>query len=135
MVFWPLCGQIKRPTERLFVAKGLFFWLKNSAFGVKKWILGYYLLSFVCVIPACTQDFGTGGGSWYYKVSSKRMRNKEVQVIPWVIGDSSFVRCSTSRMVTFFLLFPLSKNSWNELWNVFTGCQQNCVRWSSSWYA
>ena len=62
-------------------------------------------MSFVCVIPACTQDFGTGGGSWYYKVSSKRMRNKEVQVIPWVIGDSSFVRCSTSRMVIFFLYY------------------------------
>lgn len=50
------------------------------------------------LLSACTQDFGTGGGSWYFKVSSKRMRNKEVQVIPWVIGDSSFVRCSTSRM-------------------------------------
>ena len=50
------------------------------------------------LLPACTQDFGTGGGSWYFKVSSKRMRNKEVQVIPWVIGDSSFIRCSTSRM-------------------------------------
>ena len=26
------------------------------------------------------------------------MRNKEVQIIPWVNGDSTFVRCSTSRM-------------------------------------
>ena len=26
------------------------------------------------------------------------MRNKEVQVIPWVIGDSTYVRCPTSRM-------------------------------------
>lgn len=50
------------------------------------------------LLSACTRDFGTGGGSWYFKVSSKRMRNKEVQVIPWVIGDSSFVRCSTSGM-------------------------------------
>ena len=70
------------------------------------------------LLSACTQDFGNGGGSWYFKVislkvleflhffknvtifqvSSKRMRNKEVQVIPWVIGDSTYVRCPTSRM-------------------------------------
>ena len=27
----------------------------------------------------CTQDYGSGG-SWYFKISSRRMRNKEVQV-------------------------------------------------------
>lgn len=44
------------------------------------------------LLAACTHDYGNGG-SWYYKVSSRRMRNKEVQVIPWAIGDSNFVRC------------------------------------------
>ena len=33
------------------------------------------------LLSACTQDFSySGSGSWYYKISSKRMRNKEVQV-------------------------------------------------------
>jgi len=49
------------------------------------------------LLSACTQDFSfSGTGSWYYKVSSKRMRNKEVQVIPWVIADSTYVRCSST---------------------------------------
>lgn len=49
------------------------------------------------LLSACTQDFVSGGsGSWYYKISSRRMRNKEVQVIPWVIVDSTYVRCSSA---------------------------------------
>jgi len=49
------------------------------------------------LLSACTQDFSySGSGSWYYKVSSKRMRNKEVQVIPWVIADSTYVRCPST---------------------------------------
>ena len=32
------------------------------------------------------------------QVSSKRMRNKEVQVIPWVIADSTYVRCPSTRL-------------------------------------
>lgn len=51
------------------------------------------------LLSACTQDFSySGSGSWYYKVSSKRMRNKEVQVIPWVIADSTYVRCPSTRL-------------------------------------
>jgi len=50
------------------------------------------------LLSACTQDFGSGTGSWYFKVSSKRMRHKEVQVIPWVISDSAFVRCPSARL-------------------------------------
>ena len=48
------------------------------------------------LLSACTHDYGHG--SWYYKVSSRRMRNKEVQVIPWVIPDSGFVRCQSQRL-------------------------------------
>ena len=43
-----------------------------------------------CLLSACTHDYAQGG-SWYYKVSSRRMKNKEVQVIPWVITDSRLV--------------------------------------------
>jgi len=49
------------------------------------------------LLSACTHDYGSGG-SWYFKVSSKRMRNKEVQVIPWVIADSGFVRSQSQRL-------------------------------------
>ncbi|CAB4054503.1 CPEB [Lepeophtheirus salmonis] len=49
------------------------------------------------LLNACTHDYGNGG-SWYYKISSRRMRNKEVQVIPWVISDSNFVRCPSQRL-------------------------------------
>ena len=34
--------------------------------------------------------------SRYFKISSKRMRHKEVQVIPWAISDSTFVRCPSA---------------------------------------
>lgn len=50
------------------------------------------------LLLSCTQDFGSGSGAWYYKISSKRMRNKEVQVIPWVIADSTYVRCPATRL-------------------------------------
>ena len=28
----------------------------------------------------------------------RRMRSKEVQIIPWVIGDSNYVRCPSQRL-------------------------------------
>jgi len=49
------------------------------------------------LLSACTHDYGNGGG-WYYKVSSRGMGNKEVQVIPWFIADSGFVRCQSQRL-------------------------------------
>ena len=49
------------------------------------------------LLSACSQDFN-GSGNYYYKISSKRMRQKEVQVIPWVIGDSNYVRCPSHQL-------------------------------------
>uniref|UniRef100_A0A8C4PWU7 RRM domain-containing protein n=1 Tax=Eptatretus burgeri TaxID=7764 RepID=A0A8C4PWU7_EPTBU len=45
------------------------------------------------LLQTCTHDFRNGGlhGDYYYKVSSRRMRSKEVQVIPWVVAGSDFV--------------------------------------------
>ncbi|KAL3179751.1 hypothetical protein MRX96_037739 [Rhipicephalus microplus] len=43
------------------------------------------------------KDF-MNGGNWYYKISSRRMRCKEVQVIPWVLSDSNYVRCPSQRL-------------------------------------
>jgi cytoplasmic polyadenylation element-binding protein len=49
------------------------------------------------LLAQCTHDFANGG-SWYYKISSRRMRSKEVQIIPWVLADSNFVKCPSQRL-------------------------------------
>jgi len=49
------------------------------------------------LLSHCTHDY-TSGGSWYYRISSRRMRSKEVQIIPWVIADSNYVRCPSQRL-------------------------------------
>ncbi|XP_064471302.1 cytoplasmic polyadenylation element-binding protein 1-like isoform X2 [Ornithodoros turicata] len=49
------------------------------------------------LLQACTQDY-QNGGNWYYKISSRRMRSKEVQVIPWSLSDSNYVRCPSHRL-------------------------------------
>ncbi|XP_057185170.1 cytoplasmic polyadenylation element-binding protein 1a isoform X2 [Triplophysa rosa] len=35
---------------------------------------------------------------FYYKLSSRRIQSKDVQVIPWVISDSNFVCCPSQRL-------------------------------------
>ena len=50
------------------------------------------------LLSHCTHDFTSSGGSWYYRISSRRMRCKEVQIIPWVLADSNFVRCPSQRL-------------------------------------
>jgi hypothetical protein len=35
---------------------------------------------------------GTVSGNYYYKISSKRIKTKEVEVIPWIIGDSNYMK-------------------------------------------
>lgn len=49
------------------------------------------------LLAACSQDFSVGG-NYYYKISSRRIRQKEVQIIPWVICDSNFVRCPSYQL-------------------------------------
>nr|XP_031845090.1 cytoplasmic polyadenylation element-binding protein 1 isoform X2 [Nomia melanderi] len=49
------------------------------------------------LLQCCTHDF-TNGGSWYYKISSKRMKAKEVQVIPWILEDSNYVKSSSQKL-------------------------------------
>ncbi|XP_042212495.1 cytoplasmic polyadenylation element-binding protein 1-like [Homarus americanus] len=49
------------------------------------------------LLGACSQDIGIGG-NYYYKVSSRRIRQKEVQIIPWVISDSNYVRCPSYQL-------------------------------------
>ncbi|XP_069168133.1 cytoplasmic polyadenylation element-binding protein 1-A isoform X3 [Procambarus clarkii] len=49
------------------------------------------------LLSACSQDFSIGG-NYYYKISSRRIRQKEVQIIPWVISDSNYVRCPSYQL-------------------------------------
>lgn len=51
------------------------------------------------LLQACTQEFGSGSHpeKYYYQLSSRRMRFKEVQVIPWMAADSNYIRCQTHR--------------------------------------
>ncbi|XP_059140492.1 cytoplasmic polyadenylation element-binding protein-like [Physella acuta] len=48
------------------------------------------------LLQACTHDFSNG--DYFYKISSRRMRSKEVQVIPWVMSDSNFVYQPNQRL-------------------------------------
>ncbi|RUS78939.1 hypothetical protein EGW08_013317 [Elysia chlorotica] len=48
------------------------------------------------LLQACTHDFSNG--DYFYKISSRRMRSKEVQVIPWVLADSNHVFQSSQRL-------------------------------------
>jgi len=61
----------------------------------------YVVLEGEGAVPAllarCTMDY-SGGGGFYYRLSSRRNRAKEVQVIPWLLSDSNFVRCSSQRL-------------------------------------
>ncbi|OQV18229.1 Cytoplasmic polyadenylation element-binding protein 1 [Hypsibius exemplaris] len=44
------------------------------------------------LLGSCAYDFNGGNHNFYYKVTSSRMRQKEVQVIPWQLVNSNFVR-------------------------------------------
>ncbi|KAL8609910.1 hypothetical protein ACOMHN_016385 [Nucella lapillus] len=50
------------------------------------------------LLQACTHDFSSG--DYFFKISSRRMRSKEVQVIPWVTEDSNFIRGPNQRFDT-----------------------------------
>lgn len=52
------------------------------------------------LLQNCSQEFGSAG-DWYFKLTARRMRTKEirqVQVIPWIISDSNCVRNSSQRL-------------------------------------
>lgn len=51
------------------------------------------------LLQACTLDFGAGSHpeKYYYQLSSRRMRFKEVQCIPWIMADSSYIRNQSAR--------------------------------------
>ncbi|XP_061565383.1 cytoplasmic polyadenylation element-binding protein 1-like isoform X5 [Cololabis saira] len=52
------------------------------------------------LLHACSKDpfHPDDNREYYFKMSSRRMRCKDVQVIPWVISDSNYVRCPAQRL-------------------------------------
>jgi len=49
------------------------------------------------LLTACTHDYGSGG-SWYYRLFSRKSRTEDIQVIPWVIADSSCMRSPSQQI-------------------------------------
>lgn len=73
-------------------------------------------LNVMALLQACTNDF-TNRGNWYYKISSRRMKSKEVcvdlesafgfnvvffcvkvQVIPWILNDSNYTESTSQKL-------------------------------------
>lgn len=51
------------------------------------------------LLAACAQDFGSSNHpeKYFYQLSSKTRRFKEVQVIPWINADSNYIRHPSGR--------------------------------------
>jgi len=49
------------------------------------------------LLAHCTHDF-SNGGSYYFKISSKKRGSKEIQIIPWLVADSNYVRFPSPRL-------------------------------------
>ena len=78
------------------------------------WCIGIFIQEerdVMDLLSKCGQDY-TSRDSYYYKISSRRVRAKEVgrnsapaiydtfqvQIIPWVISDSNYVKCAAPRL-------------------------------------
>ncbi|XP_054726656.1 cytoplasmic polyadenylation element-binding protein [Anastrepha obliqua] len=48
-----------------------------------------------CVLQV---DDSQSGGIYYFKISSRRIKAKDVEVIPWIIADSNFVKSTSQKL-------------------------------------
>jgi cytoplasmic polyadenylation element-binding protein len=48
---------------------------------------------------------GNHNGNYYYKISSKRIKEKEVEVIPWIIGDSNYIKNTNQKLDSTMTVF------------------------------
>lgn len=48
------------------------------------------------LLDSCTK--GSSGGNYYFKISSRKMKGKEVQVIPWLTNDSNCVKHPSQKL-------------------------------------
>jgi cytoplasmic polyadenylation element-binding protein len=64
---------------------------------------GYVYLTFEmeksvkALLMTCAHN-PSNGGQYFYKVSSRKIRNKEVQIIPWALSDSNSIRSPAPRL-------------------------------------
>ncbi|XP_025834320.1 cytoplasmic polyadenylation element-binding protein 1-A [Agrilus planipennis] len=49
------------------------------------------------LLQACSSD-PNNSGNWFFKISSKRMRSKEVQIIPWILNDSNYTKSTSQKL-------------------------------------
>ncbi|XP_030756864.1 cytoplasmic polyadenylation element-binding protein 1 [Sitophilus oryzae] len=49
------------------------------------------------LLQACTNHYGNNG-NLYYKIGSKRMKSKDVQVIPWYLSDSNYTKSTSQKL-------------------------------------
>ncbi|XP_051165332.1 cytoplasmic polyadenylation element-binding protein 1 isoform X2 [Leptopilina boulardi] len=49
------------------------------------------------LLSCCTHKLGNGS-SWFYKISSKRMKSKDVQIIPWALNESNYIMSSSQKL-------------------------------------
>jgi len=49
------------------------------------------------LLAHCTHDY-SHGGSYYFKIASKKRGTKEIQIIPWLVVDSNYVRFPSPRL-------------------------------------
>lgn len=51
------------------------------------------------LLQNCTQDYSSNkAGKWYYKISTKKIKGKDVEVIPWAISESNFNLCQATKI-------------------------------------
>lgn len=52
------------------------------------------------LLSACIfqDDSSPNAGNYYYKISSKRIKAKDVEVIPWIISDSNYVKSTSQKL-------------------------------------
>ncbi|XP_017475394.1 PREDICTED: cytoplasmic polyadenylation element-binding protein 1-like [Rhagoletis zephyria] len=52
------------------------------------------------LLSACVLqiDDSQSGGIYYFKISSRRIKAKDVEVIPWIIADSNFVKSTSQKL-------------------------------------
>ncbi|KAG8230077.1 hypothetical protein J437_LFUL009196 [Ladona fulva] len=48
------------------------------------------------LLQACS--YYVSQGNWYFKLSSNRMKSKQVQVIPWIVSDSNYLRLKSIKL-------------------------------------
>lgn len=49
------------------------------------------------LLSCCTHELANGG-SYFYKISSKRMKSKDVQIIPWGLNESNYIKSSSQKL-------------------------------------